>query len=70
MFEYFKFAVKIVRLNVSITIASPMTLIFIQGHKYVSNSTTFNLQYLGQYLNSNKIKLCMTADLFMAFFII
>ena len=33
------------------TIASPMTFTFIQGHKCVSNSTTFNLQYLGQYLS-------------------
>ena len=35
------FAVKIVRLKVYMTIASPMTLTFIQGHKCVSNLTTF-----------------------------
>ena len=35
------FAVNIVRLKVYMTIASPMTLIFIQGHKCVSNLTTF-----------------------------
>ena len=38
--------VKIVRPNVYMTIASLMTLTFIQGHKCVSN-----LQYLGQYLS-------------------
>ena len=33
-------------------IASPMTLTFIQRHKYASNLTTFfNLQRLGQYLS-------------------
>ena len=36
-----KFAVKIVRLQVCTTIASPMTLTFIQGHKCVTNWTTF-----------------------------
>ena len=36
-----QFAVKIVQLKVYKTIASPMTLIFIQGHKCVSNVTTF-----------------------------
>ena len=49
MFDYFrnyssnaiKFAVKIVRLKFYMTIASPMTLTFIQGHKCVSNVTTF-----------------------------
>ena len=34
-------AVKIVQLKVHMTIASPMTLTFIQGHKRVSNLTTF-----------------------------
>ena len=36
-----KFAVKIVRLKVYMTIASLMTLTFIQGHKCISNLTTF-----------------------------
>ena len=36
-----KFAVKIVRLNVYMTTASLMTLTFIEGHKCVSNRTTF-----------------------------
>ena len=36
-----KFALEIVRLKVSMTIASPMTLTCIQGHKCVSNLTTF-----------------------------
>ena len=35
-----KFAVKIVQLKVFMTIASPMTLTFIPGHKCVSNWTT------------------------------
>ena len=38
-----KFAVKIVRLKVKMTISSPMTLTFIQGHKCVSNVITFEL---------------------------
>ena len=38
-----RFAVKTVRLKVYMTIASPMTLTFIQGNKYVSNLTTFEL---------------------------
>ena len=38
-----KFAVKIVRLNVYMTIASPITLILIQGHNCFSNLTTFEL---------------------------
>ena len=48
-----KFAVKIVRLNVYMTFASPTTLTFIQSHKCVSNWTglLFNLQYIGQYLS-------------------
>ena len=33
--------VKIIRLKVYMTIASPITLTFIQGHKWVSNVTTF-----------------------------
>ena len=33
--------VKVVRLKFYVTIASPMTLAFIQGHKCVSNLTTF-----------------------------
>ena len=53
------FAVKIVRLNVYMTIASPMTLTFSQGYKCVSIVTTvclflfcvFKLQCLGQYLS-------------------
>ena len=36
-----KFAVKIVRLKVYMTIALPIILTFIQGHKCVSNLTTF-----------------------------
>ena len=36
-----KFSVKIVQLEVYVTIASLMTLTFIQGHKYISNLTTF-----------------------------
>ena len=39
----FKFSVKIVRQKVYMTIANPMTLTFIQGHKCVSNLTTFKL---------------------------
>ena len=35
------FAVTIVRLKVCTTIASPLTLTSIQGHKCVSNLTTF-----------------------------
>ena len=35
-----QFAVKIVRLTVYMIIARPITLTFIQGHKYVSNLTT------------------------------
>ena len=42
-----KFAVNMVRLKVCMTVARPMTLTFIQGHKCV------NLQYFGQYLNYN-----------------
>ena len=34
------FAVKIVRLRVYMTIASPVTLIFVQGHKFASNLAT------------------------------
>ena len=44
-----KFAVKIVRLRVYMTIASPMTLTIIQGHKCTSN-LTFILKYFRQYL--------------------
>ena len=44
-----KFAVKIGRLKVYTTIASSMTLTFIQGHKCIL--LLFNLQYLGQYLS-------------------
>ena len=36
-----KFAVKIVRLEVYMTIARPMTLTFIQGHKCDSYFSTF-----------------------------
>ena len=36
-----KFAVKIVQLKVYTTIANMMTLTFIQGHKSISNMTTF-----------------------------
>ena len=43
------FAVKIVRLLVYVTIPSSLTLTFIQDHKFVSNLTTFNLQYIGHY---------------------
>ena len=35
-----KFAVKIVPVKAYMTIASPMTLTFIQGHECVSNMTT------------------------------
>ena len=35
-----KFAVKVIRLKVYMTIASPMTLTFSHGHKWVSNVTT------------------------------
>ena len=45
-----KFAVKS-RLNVYMTIASAMTLTVTQGHKCIQNLTTFNLQYLRQYLS-------------------
>ena len=45
------FAVKIDRLKVYMTFASLMTLTFIQDHKCTSNLTSFNLQYLGQYLS-------------------
>ena len=37
-----KFAVMVVWLKVYVTIASPMTLTFIQGHKCISNLTTFS----------------------------
>ena len=33
------------------TITNPMTTTFIQGHTCISNLTTFNLQYIGQYLS-------------------
>ena len=36
-----KFAVKIVRLKVCMTIANVMTLTFTEGHNCVSNLTTF-----------------------------
>ena len=36
-----KFAVKIIRLKVHMTISNPMTLTIIQGHTCVSNLTTF-----------------------------
>ena len=39
-----KFAVNIARLKVYTAIASPMTLIFTQGHTCVSNLTTFELE--------------------------
>ena len=52
-----KFALKIVCREVYMTIASPMTLTFIQGHKCVSNIwLLFNLQYLGQYLSGTDWK--------------
>ena len=35
------FAVKIIRLKVYMTIASPTIMTFIQGHKCVANLTTF-----------------------------
>ena len=46
-----KFAVKIVRLKIHITIAREITLTFIQGHKCASNFSFFTLQYLGHYLS-------------------
>ena len=48
---------------------NPMTLTFIQGHKCVSNVTTFfNLQYLGPYLSYYvTFKLSMTVALCMAY---
>ena len=36
-----KFAVKVVRLKVYMTIASQIVLTFVQGHKHVSHLTTF-----------------------------
>ena len=36
-----KFGMLIVQLKVYLTIASPLTVTFIQGHKCVSNLTTF-----------------------------
>ena len=46
------FAVKIVRLKVYMTTTSPMTVTFIQGHKCVSNVTTFfYLRCIGQYVS-------------------
>ena len=45
-----RFAVKIVRLKVYVTVANPITLTSIQGHTCVSNLTIFNLQYIGQCL--------------------
>ena len=52
-----KFAVKIVRLKINMTIVSPMILTFTsQGHDLDVTSASqtwllFNLQYLGQYLS-------------------
>ena len=46
-----KFTVKIVWLKVYMTIVSPMTLTFVQGHKCLKLDYFFNLQYLGQYLS-------------------
>ena len=43
------FAAMIVRLKVYMTTSSPITLPFIQGHTCVSNVSTVNLQYIGQY---------------------
>ena len=45
------FAVKIVRLKVYMNIASPMTLAFLQGHKWDSIWLLFNFQYVGEYLS-------------------
>ena len=45
------------------TIASPMTLTFIQGHKWL----LFNLQHIGQYLSYITFKLDMTVDLCMTY---
>ena len=61
-----KFAVKIIRLKVHTTIAGPITLTFIQGHKCVSNLTTFNLNYIQQYFQLFTFKLGMAVDLCMA----
>ena len=44
-----KFAVKTVQLNVYRTIASPMTLTFIQGQAHLKFDNFFKLQYLGQH---------------------
>ena len=47
-----KFAVKIVRVKVYMTGASPMTLTFTQGPRCISKLIyCLNLQYLGQYLS-------------------
>ena len=47
-----QFAVKIVRLKVCMTFASPMTLTFMQSNLSASQTwLLFNLQYLGQYLS-------------------
>ena len=55
-FDYFKkickqwpSIVKRVWLSIYMTIGSTITLAFIQGHKCISNLTTFNLEYLRQY---------------------
>ena len=50
MFDYFRNFSSNAH-QVYMTIASPITLTFIQGYKCVSNLTTFYLQYLGQYLS-------------------
>ena len=45
------FLVLLVRLKVYRTVSSLMTLIFTQGHNWVSNLTVCNLQYFGYYLS-------------------
>ena len=57
-----KFAAKIHRLKLYMTIASPMTLTFILDHKCVSN-----LQYLGQFFRATKFKVGMMVDLWMSY---
>ena len=57
------FAVNIVRLEVYMTIASPMTLTFILGHECVSNMTIFSTCNIPD----NAFKLGMTGDLCVAF---
>ena len=61
-----KFALQIVLLKVYMTIASPLTLTFIQGHKCVSDKVNYFLT-----CNiSDKFKLDMTVDLWITYMLI